>query len=107
MHNMPINSTRMSHLSQIPGVPYTVNPTLLEGQYAAIHDSRYMRGHRHTPYPTISSNPALRSESKVVGELSKFCIFDTLLCILLVIIDKQANIGMARTVGIYLPVLWL
>ena len=71
MHNMPINPTRMNHLSQIPGVPYTVNPTLLEGQYAAIHDSRYMRGHRHTPYP-LSANPSLRPESKIIGEFPSF-----------------------------------
>ena len=81
MHNMPINSTRMNHLSQLPGVPYTVNPTLLESQYAAIHDSRYMRGHRHAPYP-LSANPGLRAECKVIGE---FLDFDFILIALLVI----------------------
>ena len=68
MHNMPINPTRMSHIPQIPGVPYAMNQTLLEGQYAALHDPRYIRGHRHVPYPVASANQPQRHDSKVMGK---------------------------------------
>lgn len=72
MHNMPINPSRMSHLPQLPGVPYAMNQTLLEGQYAALHDPRYIRGHRHAPYPTVSANQPQRPDSKVMGEFKHY-----------------------------------
>lgn len=76
MQNMPINPTRMSQLSQLQSVPYTMNQTLLEGQYAAIHDPRYsIRGHsRHAPYSTVSPNSVMRHETKVMGEFHSYLL---------------------------------